>query len=253
MIITYFCTDNKKSQQVMRKIVYPVLCFVALALLVGCEKTVPQPDDSNETVEQTVDIEKLFNLWRSAGQDEVVKDADGSLRSLDYLVSVGDVSFPMSFYYSFRSDDLCRYAVSYVKGQYYYFKTDTDRVTGKKLYVTVSNDKRSISTNVLLGDGENYEVYSCTDSDVALLWVTGRKDAKGEKILLRNRLDNLYQANRQFEKLAVSREDPGFRTVVDNYLDALVRYDEERSGETWSEEMIQAMRQLYAEAFDKLF
>ena len=237
----------------MRKIVYPVLCFVALALLTGCEKTIPQPDDHNETVEQTVDIEKLFNLWRFAGSDNVIKDADGSLCAPDYYATAGDVSFPMSFYYSFRQDDLCRYAVSYVKGQYYYFKTDTDRVTGKKLYVTVSDDQRSISTNVLPGDGENYELFSCTDSDVVLLWSTGRKDVHGKNILLRNRLENLFQASRQFEKLAVSREDPGFRTVVDNYLDAMVRYDEERSGETWSDGMIQAMRQRYAEAFDELF
>lgn len=252
MIITYFCTDNNKSQQVIRKIVYPVLCFVALAFLTGCEETIPQPEDHSQTVEQTVDIEKLFNLWRSAGQDEVVKDTDGSLRSPDFFPSDGEIYFPMSFYYSFRPDDLWRYAVSYVKGQYYYFKTDTDRVTGKKLYVTVLDDQRSISTN-MLGDGENFELYSCTDNDVVLLQATGRKDAYGKNVLNRCKLEPLYQASRQFEKLAVSREDPGFRTVVDNYLDALVRNDVERSGGTWPDEIIEGMRQLYAEAFDELF
>lgn len=236
----------------MRKVVCFFSCIFALVLLADCQKA-PRPVDPDETVEEAVDIAKLFNLWRFDEGDEVVRDADGSLlRTVGYLDSTGDISFPMSYYYALQSDGAVRYAISYLGGQYYYFKTDTDRVSGKKLYVSVLDDQRSVSTNIL-EDDQNYELYSCSDSGVVLLRSTGRVNRSGATILARWTFVNLNQENRQFEKLAVSRDDPGFQAVADSYLDSLVRFFEDRSGEKWTDEMIQSTREILAARFDTMF
>ena len=235
----------------MKKLVYLFCLLISLATLAACQKK-PVPDDTGD--KEKIDLARLYDLWKYDGYDWVELTAGGDLKKVQQTVA-GETRhlFRFSFSYSFGESRTIRYGTSYVNGEYYSFKTDVDRPTGKPLFVSVDPVNLQLTTNIFDGESLTFGINACSDAGLVLLLPLNRESESGAPLFERYAFSPVSPNSLSFETTALSRNDRDFSAVSEHFLEEMTDSLAAETGEKWTDEELEALRNKLTEAFSKLF
>lgn len=235
----------------MKKVVYLVWLLISLTTLAACQKK-PVPDNNGD--KEKIDLARLYDLWKYDGYDWVEFTADGNLKKVQQTV-VGETRylFRFSFSYSFGESGAIRYGTSYVNEEYYSFKTDVDRPTGKPLFISVDPVNMQLTTNILDGESQTFGINACSDAGLVLLLPLNRESISGSPLYERHSFSPVTPNSLSFEATALGRNDRDFPAYSERFLNEMTHSLAAESGEKWTDEELDALRSELTEAFCKLF